>query len=119
VSSIEDLASTGYCYLTTTGRTSGRPHRIEIWFVGHAGGAYLSSDGTGSDRYQNLVSNPCVSLQVAGERRETTARPVDAADPENHVVRPAMVAKYQAGYEEPLKDWSERASLVRVEWPAD
>ena len=22
-----------YCYLTTTGRRSGRPHRIEIWYA--------------------------------------------------------------------------------------
>ena len=26
-------AAEQYCYLTTTGRVSGRPHEIEIWFA--------------------------------------------------------------------------------------
>ena len=38
---IADLADTEYCYLTTKGRRTGRPHRIEIWFVAHADAAYL------------------------------------------------------------------------------
>jgi len=37
VTSIDALADTEYCYLTTTGRRSGRAHRIEIWFVAHDG----------------------------------------------------------------------------------
>jgi len=44
---------------------------------------------------------------------------VDATDPANRAVRPAMVAKYQAGYaQEDLRDWSDTALLVRVDWPA-
>ena len=27
------VAADDYCYLTTTGRRSGRPHRIEIWYA--------------------------------------------------------------------------------------
>jgi len=29
------LSALDFCYLTTTGRTSGDPHRIEIWFAPH------------------------------------------------------------------------------------
>ena len=29
---LENLAQEEYCYLTTMGRVSGKPHRIEIWF---------------------------------------------------------------------------------------
>src|SRR5690606_17915662 len=32
----DGLAAEPYCYLTTTGRVTGRPHTIEIWF-GHDG----------------------------------------------------------------------------------
>jgi hypothetical protein len=28
-----DLADEEFCYLTTTGRVTGRPHEIEIWFA--------------------------------------------------------------------------------------
>lgn len=118
MSSVADLADAEFCYLTTTGRLSGDPHRIEIWFVAHADAAYLLSNSTAADWYRNLVAEPRVVLEIAGERRDTTARLVDATDPANPIVRPAMVAKYQAGYaQEDLREWSETASLVRVDWP--
>jgi len=118
VASIAELADTGYCYLTTIGRRSGAPHRIEIWFVAHEDGAYLLSDGGAADWYRNLEVTPAVTLEIAGERRDTTARTVPADDPANEVVRPAMVAKYQAGYpQEDLMGWSREARLVRIEWP--
>jgi deazaflavin-dependent oxidoreductase (nitroreductase family) len=119
VSSVADLADAEFCYLTTTGRSSGDLHRIEIWFVAHADGAYLLSNSADADWYRNLVAEPRVVLEIAGERRDTTARPVDATAPANPTVRPAMVAKYQPGYaQEDLREWSETASLVRVDWPA-
>ena len=30
-----ELAALDFCYLTTTGRTTGETHRIEIWFAAH------------------------------------------------------------------------------------
>ena len=53
-----------------------------------------------------------------GESRETVARAVGSDDPAGPTVRPAMVAKYQARYpQEDLREWSETASVVRIEWP--
>jgi hypothetical protein len=31
--SFDDLAGEQYCYLTTTGRVTAKPHTIEIWFA--------------------------------------------------------------------------------------
>jgi deazaflavin-dependent oxidoreductase (nitroreductase family) len=119
VSAVADVADVEFCYLSTTGRTSGDLHRIEIWFIAHADGAYLLSNSPDADWYRNLVAEPRVVLEIAGERRDTTAHVVDAADPANRTVRPAMVAKYQAGFaQEDLREWSDTASLVRVDWPA-
>jgi deazaflavin-dependent oxidoreductase (nitroreductase family) len=118
VAAIAELAGTEFCYLTTTGRRTGTPHRIEIWFIGHGDGAYLLSNSTTSDWYRNLEVKPAVTLEIAGERRDTVAAPVPADDPANAAVRPAMVAKYQASYpQEDLAEWSREASLVRIEWP--
>ena len=117
MTSIESLAGAEYCYLTTRGRRTGRPHRIEIWFVAHEGGAYLLSDTGRSDWCRNLIADPHVTLEIGGERRETLARPVDATDPANAVVRPAIVAKYQRGYADDLTGWSASGWLARVEWP--
>jgi deazaflavin-dependent oxidoreductase (nitroreductase family) len=117
VTSIGSLATAEYCYLTTRGRTTRRPHRIEIWFVDHDDGAYLVSDTGRSDWCRNLVAEPRVTLEIDGERRETVARPVDADDPANAVVRPAITAKYQVGYADDLTEWASTGWLVRVEWP--
>jgi deazaflavin-dependent oxidoreductase (nitroreductase family) len=114
---IDALAATEFCYLTTRGRRTGAPHRIEIWFVGHEGGAYLLSDSDRADWYRNLIAEPAVTLEIADESRTTTAAPVDPDDPTNASVRPAMTAKYQAGHAEDLERWSRTAFLVRIEWP--
>jgi len=118
VASIDELADSEYCYLTTSGRRTGAHHRIEIWFVAHDDGAYLLSNSAAADWYRNIEASPAVTLEIAGERRETIARPVPAHDRANGIVRPAMVAKYQASYpQEDLADWSREAALVRIEWP--
>ncbi len=116
---IDALATTEFCYLTTRGRRSGEPHRIEIWFVAHDDGAYLLSDSDQSDWYRNLVAEPSVTLEIAGQSRQTRAAPVDPADPASAPVRATMVAKYQAGYGEDLARWSETAWLVRIDWPPE
>lgn len=117
MTSIDALVSSAFCYLTTRGRRTGSPHRIEIWFVGHRDGAYLLSDSDRADWYRNLVADPAVTLEIAGETRTTTAAPVGNDDPANEAVRAAMAAKYQAGYAEDLDRWSRTAWLVRIEWP--
>jgi deazaflavin-dependent oxidoreductase (nitroreductase family) len=118
VSSIAALADTEYCYLTTIGRRTGAPHRIEIWFVAHDDGAYILSNGASADWFRNLEADPGVTLEIAGERRATNAHVVAAGDAAHEIVRPAMVAKYQSGYAEDLATWSLEGSLVRVEWPS-
>src|ERR1051325_2737939 len=40
-----DRAPPDSCYLTTTGRTSGNPHTIEIWFALHGDRVYLLAGG--------------------------------------------------------------------------
>ena len=116
--SIAELADAEYCYLTTRGRRTGRPHRIEIWFVAHEDAAYVLAGGKG-DWYRNLVADPAVTLEVGGERRDTQASTIAVDAPVNAVVRPAMVAKYQPGSGEDLEEWSREALLVRVAWPPE
>jgi nitroimidazol reductase NimA-like FMN-containing flavoprotein (pyridoxamine 5'-phosphate oxidase superfamily) len=42
----ESWQSAEYCYITTTGRRTGRPHTIEIWFAWHDGRLYILSGAT-------------------------------------------------------------------------
>ena len=71
------IADLDYCYLTTTGRRSGEPHRIEIWFALADGTVYLlSGGGERSDWVKNLMASPEVVLEIGdaetdGERPES------------------------------------------------
>ncbi|MEL6268422.1 MAG: nitroreductase/quinone reductase family protein [Chloroflexota bacterium] len=55
-----------FLYLTTTGRTSGKPHKIEIWFVEHNDCYYLCSGGKyDADWVQNIQQQPQVTYYLA------------------------------------------------------
>ena len=70
-------ADTDVCYLTTTGRRTGRPHRIEIWFGVADGVMYLiSGNGPGADWFMNLRARTEVVVELADEIRAGTARVV-------------------------------------------
>ena len=69
------------CYLTTTGRVTGKPHEIEIWFARPADGGdriyMLSGGGRNRDWVLNLIANPRVSVRIAGTTYYGTATPLD------------------------------------------
>jgi deazaflavin-dependent oxidoreductase (nitroreductase family) len=91
---LADNAEVDCCYLTTTGRRSGRPHEIEIWFGVIDDALYLiSGNGPTADWYRNLVAEPRVSLRLADETRAGRARVVDDPD-ERQRVGDVMGAKY-------------------------
>ena len=59
----------------TTGRRSGRPHRIEIWYAGAGTTLYLlAGGGRRSDWVQNLVANPDASIEVDNQVVAVRAR---------------------------------------------
>jgi deazaflavin-dependent oxidoreductase (nitroreductase family) len=91
---LADNAEVECCYLTTTGRRSGRPHEIEIWFGVIDDELYLiSGNGPTADWYRNLVAERRVSLRLAGQTRAGRARVVDDPD-ERWRVGEVMGAKY-------------------------
>jgi deazaflavin-dependent oxidoreductase (nitroreductase family) len=113
-----DTASLPYCYLTTTGRISGRPHRIEIWFALHGRTVYLLSGGTDrSDWVRNLMVSPDVVLEIGDRRRATRARVVAHGTDEDALARRLLVEKYQRGYGEDLTDWGRTSLPVAIDWP--
>jgi deazaflavin-dependent oxidoreductase (nitroreductase family) len=69
-----------YLYLTTTGRRSGQPREIEIWFT-HRDGRYyvIAETGAGAQWVQNMRVDPRVRWRVAGVAFSGWARVVDAA----------------------------------------
>jgi deazaflavin-dependent oxidoreductase (nitroreductase family) len=105
-----------YCYLTTTGRHTGQPHRIEIWFALADGVVYLlSGGGDRSDWVRNLMVSPEVVLQLGAERRTLRARIVSEAD-EDALARRLLVEKYAPGYRGDLTDWGRTSLAIAIDW---
>ena len=103
-----------YCYLTTTGRVTGRPHEIEIWFGVHDGRLYLmSGGGERSDWVKNLRRDPEVRVRVGDDKRGATARVLK--DGGSHPARRVLGSKYQGWREgRSLSGWAAEALLVEV-----
>ena len=67
-----------YLYLTTTGRTTGLPREIEIWYVTNEGKYYLLAEHFHKANWvRNILANPRVSIRLAGQTRSATARVLD------------------------------------------
>ena len=113
---LEDLDGESFCYVTTTGRITGAPHEIEIWFgVGNGRLYLLSGGGDRSDWVRNLQVDPRVSLRIGSRRWEAMARVVE--DPrEDAEARRLLAAKYQGWHEgAPLSRWASTALPVAIE----
>jgi deazaflavin-dependent oxidoreductase (nitroreductase family) len=109
------LADLDYCYLTTTGRHTGTPHRIEIWFALDGGTVYLlSGGGERSDWVRNLMISPEVVLEIGREKRTAKARVV--TDPaEDAKARRVVAEKYRPRYRGDLTDWGQTSLPVAID----
>jgi deazaflavin-dependent oxidoreductase (nitroreductase family) len=115
---VSDLASLDFAYLTTTGRITGAPHEIEIWFAMDGDHVYLlSGGGDRSDWVRNLMVSPAVSLRIGDVKRTTRARVVPAGTDEDARARQLLVEKYEARDREDLTDWGRTSLPIVVDWP--
>ena len=116
---MDDQGGQPFCYLTTAGRVSGRPHTIEIWFALRGRTLYLlSGGGDRSDWVRNLLRRPEVTVRLG--RRDAPALPgrgrvVEPGSDEDELARRVVVAKYQPTYGGDLSGWRRSALLVAVD----
>lgn len=115
---LDERADEEFCYLTTVGRRTGRPHEIEIWFAALDGRLYMMAGGRmRADWVRNLIRTPGVSVRIRDETRRGTARVLDEeGEPELDArVRRVVAEKYgevEANGE--LSAWGKSALPVEV-----
>jgi deazaflavin-dependent oxidoreductase (nitroreductase family) len=109
------FAAEQYCYLTTRGRVTGNPHRIEIWFAIDGGTLYmLSGGGRSSDWVKNLLHSPSVVVEVGSGRFAGQARVV-VEPAEGEHARALVYDKYAGGYSGDLTGWRRSALPIAVD----
>ena len=102
-----------YCYLTTRGRVTGKPHKIEIWFIVHEDAVYLMSGGMDkSDWVKNLLKEPLVTLRIAGQTFAALASPLKGT-PTEDMVRMKMALKYKEWEGQGPSKWARTALVVQ------
>ena len=110
------LANEEFCYLTTTGRVSGLPREIEIWFNLDGSTLYMLSGGRDRSNWvRNLMRKPEVSVRIGGQTFTGEGRVVDADSAEDALARKLLFEKYQPIHDGDLTNWSRTALPVAVE----
>lgn len=113
----ERSAAENFCYLTTIGRRTGAPRRIEIWFAAAPGPSdtiYLLAGGRERAGWvRNLRANPQVEVEIAGRRRPGRARVLAPDDAEDARARRLVYDKYRAN--DALEEWRESALPVAID----
>jgi deazaflavin-dependent oxidoreductase (nitroreductase family) len=91
------LSSSSEIKLTVTGRKSGRPISIPIWFVFHVDTIYLLPvKGSETQWYKNLLKNPSIEVEARGAKAESHGTPVTDPTQVKSVVE-KFRGKYGAG----------------------
>jgi deazaflavin-dependent oxidoreductase (nitroreductase family) len=104
-----------YGYLTTTGRRTGNPHTIEIWFAVDRDVVYMMAGGRDqADWVRNLTANSSVRLQVGDDAWTARARLVQPGTEEDSRVRPLLREKYASSSDD-LVAWARTALPVALE----
>ncbi|MFI5047177.1 MAG: nitroreductase/quinone reductase family protein [Acidimicrobiia bacterium] len=104
-------ADDDFCYLTTCGRVTGAPHKIEIWFALEGSRLYmLAGAGRRSDWVRNLDAQPAVTIRIRDVTQRATARVVTDAG-EDRLARTLLFEKYEPR-NPGLASWRESALPV-------
>lgn len=113
---LASLKGEEYCYLTTTGRVTGKPHEIEIWFGLKETTLYLLSGGMDkSDWVKNLMKQPTVTVRIAKHTFPGTARLVKD-EKEETMARYLLAEKYQEWESgRTLSEWARTALVVGID----
>jgi deazaflavin-dependent oxidoreductase (nitroreductase family) len=101
--------------ITTTGRRSGEPRRIEIWRYRHDGRIFLSGSPGTRDWYANLLANPEFTFHLKGSAQAdlpALARPI-TEEPERREVIAGILEDLGRGSGD-FEEWVASSPLAEV-----
>ena len=114
-----------YCCLTTTGRVTGAPHTVELWFALAESTLFLMHEGTAdrpySDWIRNLTRDAAVTVRL-GSRDAPAAsavgRLVAAGSDEDRLARELLMQKYRPRWSGDLDSWGRNGIVVALDLPS-
>ena len=112
------VATLDHCYVTTTGRRTGSPHTIEIWFALDGDRVFLlSGGGDRSDWVRNIREHPTVGLRLGDADFLAHAAILDRDDAHDARARQLLLEKYASRTDDDLSSWQREALVVAIDLP--
>jgi hypothetical protein len=111
---IDQVAHQQHIYLTTTGRWTGNPHTVELWFALEGDSIYLSHEGKYTDWMKNIVKDNEVEFRIGHLNFKGCARIIH--DKETFDIgKHALYRKYfgQAS-EAVINDWFSLSTIIII-----
>jgi deazaflavin-dependent oxidoreductase (nitroreductase family) len=109
----DDLRAADECRLTTTGRSTGQPRRITIWFAAVGDVIYMLAGGREEAHWvRNIGANPVVRVQIQRRSFEGRARAIEG-EQDDPVAREAIAAKYGTKH---LTKWLRESLPIRIDF---
>ena len=112
---LHPFADADFCYLTTTGRVTGRPHTIEIWFALHGHTLYILAGGRDtSDWVKNIRKHAAVQVKINGTHFSGNGRIVSEEE-EDTRARTIVFDKYTPRDSDDLTEWARSSLPVAID----
>ena len=92
-----------FVYITTTGRKTGLPRQIEIWFVELEGRLYiLAEHGLKAKWVQNIIADPNVNVRLGDRQFRAVGRVLDEGEDSDRYAKAQAAAREKYGWGEGL-----------------
>ena len=112
---MEDIKDEKFIYLTTTGRTSGKPHTVELWFAFSKGKVYLSHEGDHTDWMKNVAKHSSVGMRIDGLESRGDAQVTAEKESGREIGKKALYEKYYGpASQDVIDDWFELSTVIEV-----
>jgi deazaflavin-dependent oxidoreductase (nitroreductase family) len=96
---LQKVANRKVLYLTTTGRKTGLPREIEIWFVVYCNRFYLFAETREAAAWvKNIRRNPEVEVRIEEQRIGATAHVLDRELDQERWAQVAALADHKYGW---------------------
>jgi deazaflavin-dependent oxidoreductase (nitroreductase family) len=92
-----------FVYITTTGRKTGLPRQIEIWFVELEGRLYILAEyGLKAKWVQNIIADPNVKVRLGDREFRGAVRVLDEVKDSDRYLKAQAAAREKYGWGEGL-----------------
>jgi deazaflavin-dependent oxidoreductase (nitroreductase family) len=115
LSDLEKVKGEKFIYLTTTGRKTGKPHTVELWFAISDNRIFLSHEGAMTDWMKNIQKKGDVNVKIGNIKLAGRASFTPDKGASREMGKKALYEKYYGpASREVLDDWFELSKVIEI-----